>query len=75
MWSNPQGTAEGTKDLVTITEEILNGKLHFLCNSGAYFEIFCTKYKTISTLWIRLSSSLDLHKMLDGFSDGIKPSI
>ena len=26
MWPNPQKTA----DLVTITEEILNGKLHFL---------------------------------------------
>ena len=26
MWSNPQETA----DLVTFTEEILNGKLHFL---------------------------------------------
>ena len=27
MWPNPQETA----DLVTFTEEILNGKLHFLC--------------------------------------------
>ena len=27
MWSNPQETA----DLVRFTEEILNGKLHFLC--------------------------------------------
>ena len=27
MWSNPQETA----DLITFTEEILNGKLHFLC--------------------------------------------
>ena len=27
MWPNPQETA----DLVTLTEEILNGKLHFLC--------------------------------------------
>ena len=29
MWPNPQETA----DLVTITEEILNGKLHFLCSA------------------------------------------
>ena len=29
MWLNPQGTP----DLVTFTEEILNGKLHFLCSS------------------------------------------
>ena len=28
MWPNPQFTT----DLVTITEEILNGKLHFLCS-------------------------------------------
>ena len=28
MWPNPQETAE----LVTFTEEILNGKLHFLCS-------------------------------------------
>ena len=27
MWPNPQETA----DLVKFTEEILNGKLHFLC--------------------------------------------
>ena len=29
MWPNPQETA----DLVTLTEEILNGKGHFLCNA------------------------------------------
>ena len=28
MWPNPQFPA----DLVTLTEEILNGKLHFLCS-------------------------------------------
>ena len=28
MWPNPQKTV----DLVTFTEEILNGKLHFLCS-------------------------------------------
>ena len=28
MWPNPQKTA----DLVTFTEEILNGKLYFLCS-------------------------------------------
>ena len=30
MWPNPQETA----DLVKFTEEILNGKLHFLCSAG-----------------------------------------
>ena len=29
MWPNPRETA----DLVTFTEEILNGKLHFLCSA------------------------------------------
>ena len=28
MWPNPQET----KDLVTFTEEIFHGKLHFLCS-------------------------------------------
>ena len=35
MWPNPQEAA----DLVTFTEEILNGKLHFLCSVG-YFKPF-----------------------------------
>ena len=30
MWPNPQETA----DLVAFTEEILHGKLHFLCNES-----------------------------------------
>ena len=34
MWPNPQETA----DLVTFTEEILNGKLHFLCSAT---DVFC----------------------------------
>ena len=37
MWPNPQLPA----DLVTFTEEFLNGKLHFLCNvSKIYDETF-----------------------------------
>ena len=31
MWPNPQFPA----DLVTFTEEILNGKLHFLCSENS----------------------------------------
>ena len=31
MWPNPQETL----DLVTFTEEIPNGKLHFLCSDPA----------------------------------------
>ena len=40
MWPNPQFSA----DLVTFTEEILNGKLHFLCSvlSEIYLG-FCQK--------------------------------
>ena len=41
MWPNPQLPG----DLVTFTEEILNGKLHFLCSAaagktGAEYSIF-----------------------------------
>ena len=31
MWPDPQETS----DLVTFTEEILNGKLHFLCSEDS----------------------------------------
>ena len=60
MWSNPQET---TADLVTFTEEILNGKFHFLCsvhyctfrfikdftpNSAEYFQRFhCKQYSIL----------------------------
>ena len=33
MWQNLQETV----DLVTFTEEILNGKLHFLCSGVTFF--------------------------------------
>ena len=33
MWPNPQETA----DLVTFTEEILTGKLHFLCSDYFHY--------------------------------------
>ena len=37
MWPNPQETA----DLVTFTEEILDGKLHFLCSEDCEnYELF-----------------------------------
>ena len=32
MWPNPQETA----DLTTFTEEIINGKLHFLCSDAKF---------------------------------------
>ena len=40
MWPNPQETV----DLVTFTEEILNGELHFLC-----IDTFTSKNKTWHT--------------------------
>ena len=56
MWPNAQSPA----DLVTFTEEILNGKLHFLCSESKsfwrFFSIFivdfeygffCCKYRGI----------------------------
>ena len=30
---------EETEDLVTFTEEILNGKLHFLCSEGSWLHL------------------------------------
>ena len=41
MWPNPQFPA----DLFTFTEEILNGKLHFLCSdiSGLRISRFCSR--------------------------------
>ena len=35
MLPNPQETA----DLVTLTEEILNGKIHFLCSERYWFKL------------------------------------
>ena len=46
MWPNPQETA----DLVTLTEEILNRKLHFLCiemNRAQNIQIRVCKYKAV----------------------------
>ena len=43
MWPNPQDTS----DLVTFTEEIPNGKLHFLCCALTVGE-FLHDYKQIN---------------------------
>ena len=45
MWPNPQETT----DLVTFTEEILDGKLHFLCSED------CENYELFLTRKLRLS--------------------
>ena len=44
MWPNPQETV----DLVTFTEEILNGKLYFLC-SVIRSEVYSESYQTSET--------------------------
>ena len=57
MWPNPQETA----DFVTFTEEILNGKLHFLCsesytNSEIQPEEVCFKRRVYEVLsWCALT--------------------
>ena len=49
MGPNPQETA----DLVTFTEEILNGKLHFLCNEIVKFGMyFCTPSDIKATVFL-----------------------
>ena len=58
MWPNPQETA----DLATFTEEILNGKLHFLCSASLiletavfrwYWKLHCISYLLARfTFWI-----------------------
>ena len=40
MWLNPQFSA----DLVTFTEEIFNGKLHFLCSESACYSYVSAKH-------------------------------
>ena len=40
MWPNPQESA----DLVTFTEEILNGKLHSLCSVCLILEVKCENH-------------------------------
>ena len=51
MWPNPQDTA----DLVTYTEEILNGKLHFLC-SVTLILLDTEKYSLVVSLLFLVTS-------------------
>ena len=57
MW--PKETA----DLVTFTEEILNGKLHFLCSVAYRLQ----KY-TLSNVWNRIESVKDKNR-INGFCE------
>ena len=50
MWPNPQFSA----DLVKFTEEILNGRLHFLCSDPKASPIFLINWNICSSLWFYL---------------------
>ena len=52
MWPNPQESA----DLVTFTEEILNGKVHFLC-SEIYLQLI--QPETFDFLTLRSNSKVN----------------
>ena len=51
MWPNPRETA----DLVTFTEEIPNGKLHFLCSARRLW----WKHEIIKSIWQNDQSNLN----------------
>ena len=51
MWPNPQFPT----DLVTFTEEILNGKLHFLRSDYLHLKLRSVSFLSISRLLIQLS--------------------
>ena len=52
MWPNPQFSA----DLVTFSEEILNGKLHFL--SSEYSELKGTNKTDHTTITIKIQKDI-----------------
>ena len=64
MWSNPQETA----DLVTFTEEICSGKLHFsavFVDDGGFataFFVFFLLFKLFFNMWPRLKGHAYLNK-------------
>ena len=54
MWANPQEMVT----LVTFTEEVLNGKLHFLCSASLSMKPTLTKWGSLSNIKINKKSSL-----------------
>ena len=69
MWPNPQFPA----DMVTFTEEILNGKLHFLCSD------LLTNYITVLAIqtkeWPYLTKSKSINCDILEFSDAVVTKI
>ena len=51
MWPNPQETV----DLVTFAEEILNGKLYFLCSVSSC--VFFLKHRGLITVYLIYQSN------------------
>ena len=59
MWPNPQFPA----DLATFTEEILNGKLHFLCSASVFFYKSKTENKKVVIWNIIVYSAIRYHQI------------
>ena len=59
MWPNPQFPA----DLVTFTEKILNGKLHFLCSEMHNGSYKIDIYKLQDCIYIILEVLRSLHDL------------
>ena len=64
MWPNPQFPA----DLVTFTEEILNGKRHFLCSDVRY-----KIYRVVTFTPKQLTSEVNHSRIIDS-DNNPKPS-
>ena len=65
MWPNPQETA----DLVTFTEEILNRKLHFLCNDNNNYLISIWPLNAASHVLLSVKSQKKFSKLLSIFTN------
>ena len=64
MWLNPQETA----DLVSFTEEILNGKLHFLCSDYTTIHMYVVLESMASLLVATLNPKTpSVYKMVKRF--------
>ena len=61
MWPNPQETM----DLVTFTEEILNGKLHFLCSD--VFTVSLIENMALPLIQMELLEKIDIWKQFYSF--------
>ena len=52
MWPDPQSPV----DLVTFTEEILNGKLHFLCSETLFSNELKIRFKATLYIWVKIAN-------------------